>query len=860
MSPRTKTLALLATMTALALAVALGVLREGGSAVRAEAADAVVRPPRGPRRPAEAAAGGRADAAADRAGDRVSVVVPPTAPAEPAGASWDEGFDARALYGTVFDEDLGPVAGARCVLWRSGERSYEDYGPPLAECATNAEGRFRFPELDELTEYRLYVEVAGFLPVLESRRTGVDEEIALRAAAPIRGRVIDAASKAPLAGVRVSISGVLLDADGALQTEATSTTDDQGSYALDRACVDRVQRVAVLPPGGWRVVREFQVNPDKPDGYDVELQRGAPFALRLYDLDTNAPFAEQEVDLGNGVIVLTDARGLARLDAPGAADLNEGRIYVSANPEGMCRTTRMVTVPPGGLAEPLDLPILRGARVTGVVSDAEGAPVEGATVRARTRQRSLEGYDLPPGTAVRSSHGHVETDADGAFTVTGLLPGDREVRVSADHPEHPPATSDPFFLATAKAVHEVDLKLDGGATVEGTVTLNGEPVRARVWWRSRSADDGGNGSDASNDAGSYRLRGVAAGGVTLGASVATQQSWGGDDHTEEISVDAGQVLVHDLRIAKNRATISGRVRDASGAALAGVSVTGWANDEGRNDWHHVTDKTGADGTFGLAVDDTPGVSWSLWAGDGDRHASLSDVPVGASNLELVLPRTGKLRLEIVDEVTRASVQRFNLYWRERGSEEGFRSLSQGGRELSPGPDGVYEAELPVGTLDLRVSARSQGYAPADLPNVVVVEGGSGSTSLVALQKGVTVEITFVDLPADGARRRFTFVTEEQRAELERQRWSDYGGREIHGAQRAQPGPDGKAVLKAMLPGRYSVWQPPKGYVFEPDTFEVPPVDVHHAEIRCRYETDEEQQQRLGTGELNALGGLGYAGG
>ena len=90
------------------------------------------------------------------------------------------------------------------------------------------------------------------------------------------------------------------------------------------------------------------------------------------------------------------------------------------------------------------------------------------------------------------------------------------------------------------------------------------------------------------------------------------------------------------------------------------------------------------------------------------------------------------------------------------------------------------------------------------------------------------------------------MTDEQRAELQASRWSEYSNFEIRNAQRAEVGPDGKAVIKALAPGRYSFFQAPEGSVFDPAVIEVPPVDVHTAEVRWGGSTPRPRTRPRGT--------------
>ncbi len=856
MTPRSKTLVLALLLAGGAAAVWILFAGSAGRAVQAD--EHVVASPKARVELVDAAPekAETTDAPAEEDAGRgtVAVVADPDPIAAPA---WEEGFDALAVYGTVEDAETTPVAGAKLALYpRRGD--YDELGPPLDEVESNADGRFRFLGLEELEDYRVFVKAEGYLPVLTTRRTGVDKEITLRPAAPFGGRVTDAATGEPLEGVEISFNGTRQTDEG-LDRTTLAVTDAEGRYAFDYARVEGMQKVRIKRPAHMMEEREFQVQEGRPEGYDIELGAGVPLVVYVYDAETGAPVADREVQIASNVKVQTDAGGQAEIVSPDRKKLKEGKVYFYATLDGWCTTTRTVALPERGSMETIELPLVRGATVTGRVKNADGDAVADARVRVRNSNRRYEGLNLPSGTYVRSYNKEVRSDDAGRFEVRGVLPGSREVKVYASHDEYPREYSEPFYVASSRDAPEVDIELVKGARLEGRVTFNGEPIAAQVWWRLEKSS----GNTRSNDAGTYRMRGVKPGVVKVGAN--EDDGWWDDgEHSEEVWVEDDSTTVHDVKIERKRMLITGIVRDSAGEPIAGAQVNGWAEDEGsgNGEWYYAEAKSEPDGTFALKVNDVPGLMYEIWAWRGSRNVSHEAVPVGTEGVELVMPELGKLRLEVVDAVTREQVQRFNIYYRESGVDE-FRSLSQGGRYFSPGPDGFYDAELPVGTLDVRVCARSQGYLPSTLANIHVEEGAAPREARLALDKGVTVEFRFRGDPATAGQRppRFTVVHDEQRAEIGEGSggWNSFNSREVLNAQRMRPNEAGKATLKALAPGRYSFWKLSDKYELEPATFDVPPVDQHVVELSWKMKTKEKNEPKVDARSIELLSGLGYAG-
>lgn len=754
--------------------------------------------------------------------DRVALeeAAPPPTP-----AAWEEGFDEAAVYATVREEGEGPpIAGAEVALYPMQEDE-DELDQPLEVTTTNADGRFRFLGLDPLTSYQVFVTAEGFRPDLEGVSTGTDEDIELRPGATFGGRVLDANTTVPIEGAEVWI-WLENRGPGGIEDKLVSLTGADGAYTLEHARLDRLQDVWVRAPGRLAEKREFQVRPEGGAGYDILLEPGVGLVLAPYDVIDGAPLRDVELRLSNGLELATDGNGDLRLTSPGRNTLDEGVLQLDVRAEGWCRTSVRVDLAGHDRERTVAVPMYRGATLTGRVHDPEGDPIPGARVWLSNRNRSIPGVQLPERTWIRTARNRTRADDRGVFTLDGIVPGTREMRLTASAPDYPSGNVSNIALAGPETRTQ-DIELARGSLVVGTVSHNGEPVSARVSWRA----DQGSGSARSNDAGSYRLRGVRASLVKISADE-DDGMWSGRDEAEEVWIEDGTTTVHDIAITTNKARIAGIVRDSLGAPVAGVEVSGWAEDEGRGEWSYASDTTEADGTFTLSVVDAPGVTYQLWAQDGPRNANVANVPVGGEGIEIVLPMMGKIALEVVDALTRESVQGFRIYWREAGSD-GFRALRNGDREFSPGPDGVFEAELPAGQVDLRITARDQGYVAASLDNALVSEE-TPRRSRVEMDRGVTVEFTFRGAdPAISHKKlgRLTVISDTQLAELGGGGgWNSYDGREIRGAQRIRLDGEGRGVLKAMAPGSYTFLDPPDHAVFEPKRFDVPHVDVHTVTI------------------------------
>jgi protocatechuate 3,4-dioxygenase beta subunit len=139
----------------------------------------------------------------------------------------------------------------------------------------------------------------------------------------------------------------------------------------------------------------------------------------------------------------------------------------------------------------LEITLERGVRIEGVVVDASGRGVAGATVRVLSAESDAE-------------HGKQETSSSGAFAIAGLDVG--SYRLYAHTGRHRPRYEGPLSLPEHGQVRRVTIRLEEGRTLSGRVVdARGAPVvGAHV-----GAADEGSAFVSSDEQGRFELAGLA---------------------------------------------------------------------------------------------------------------------------------------------------------------------------------------------------------------------------------------------------------------------------------------------------------------------------------------------------------------
>ncbi len=230
-------------------------------------------------------------------------------------------------------------------------------------------------------------------------------------------------------------------------------------------------------------------------------------------------------------------------------------IYVRA---GAQAARQRVHVPPGARIElPIEL-AQKGVTVSGRVVDNTGAPVAGARVGfGRDHARELH-----PGLSAAT-----ETDSNGRYAITGVLPGDYVLFLLAER--H--ADSKRRVAIGTDDVPGVEFVIPKMAVLSGRVVDQaGNPVPgASVQIRFRVASSGFGASSAWATAdGSFHYKGL--------LSLAEHQIWAADDARGVASPELSTISSkesEDLKlIVAPGAYISGVVRTTGGTPAAGIHI------------------------------------------------------------------------------------------------------------------------------------------------------------------------------------------------------------------------------------------------------------------------------------------------
>lgn len=401
--------------------------------------------------------------------------------------------EGATVRGRVVDDQKQPVAGAAVEL-RPFERPNDPQFLKMmlkvrrVEAITDAAGQF---VAKGITGERLVVQAnkSGYTTAV---RFGVkldepDLVIEVKRGAIVRGKV--QIGDQPLSRFRVDTrtTDIPQPAD-AKPREGNQVADAEGSRRRQRPATDGNSRPTWSGPG-----RQGRTGTQ-------QLAEGQTMMGRGMNMDGNW----REVQAADGAFEL---RGIP-----------PGRVRVRIRADGyLDPASQEVDLQPGQTSDLLVFQLDAGTPVAGRVVDEAGKPVSDAQVTAY-KQRANSGnrgpfnfqvdpedFDFLALSAATNARSAI-SDSKGQFTVAALEVG--SYRFTARHPDLAKSSTKDVVVKAGVPTPEVEIRLDAGGGVEGTVTGYGMRPLADALMVAFSIQAGSMRSSTTDQAGFYRIDGL----------------------------------------------------------------------------------------------------------------------------------------------------------------------------------------------------------------------------------------------------------------------------------------------------------------------------------------------------------------
>nr|HEX4315995.1 carboxypeptidase regulatory-like domain-containing protein [Kofleriaceae bacterium] len=381
----------------------------------------------------------------------------------------------------------------------------------------------------------------GFVDASAAGSAPGELDLTLSPGGSLAGTVVDAATRAPVAGADVEAGG------------EHATSDAAGRFRLTKLEAGRYKPTATAF-GGYGEADESVLVPlgGAVDGVVIAVHPVAVVSGRVA-LATGAG-----CPAGDGRVWLQKSGGRA---AYSAETLDDGEIVLDGVVPGRYGVAVTCTgwvplVPYDDIVvadsdvEGVTWLVLAGATVTGHVTSRAGAPIADAQVGA-----------VGPADHMFTM---ARTDAAGAYTIRGVAVGPFEMVVRADGFVH--GGDRPKGFASLDAPARVDIVLDAGATIAGDVVDD-----AGVAIAGAEVDVDGDGESTS---GRCDGRGQFAISDLLGGHYGVHADLAGGSASGTVATDVAAGATAHVHVVATRATgeLTGTVRDAAGAPVADAYV------------------------------------------------------------------------------------------------------------------------------------------------------------------------------------------------------------------------------------------------------------------------------------------------
>lgn len=588
----------------------------------------------------------------------------------------------RIISGRVVDESGQPIPEAYVNVGPSMETAQLEAAEELGSVAaglrltmlyvdssarTDEDGRFSIDGLSGSVVWKADALAEGYTREESVVPPSGIVDFTLAPAFAIRGRVIDAETRQPVARFSVDVVRGGLDA-----WSRSPQNFSEGVFELVSEPPGVVTLVVSSDEHVRTVVNDIIVVANENEDLEILLHRGSSLSgvvrsaagpvqdasVVVFESYSNSAYASDgsfeelanslEDSVGLSMFerrrAVTDADGRFRLEglSPGP------RVVQVKHPSFITKSVEPVEVAEATHHDNFVIVLEAGGGIEGTVFDASGFPLAGAEVMAGSREQVLD---------------PVRADGLGIYRFEHVEPGEYVLAVGRSEEATLPNLMDyagfgdepdgTHVVVVAGAVTKQDLRLEKGGAITGIVRANGKPrkgVLVSIFRRGitlgplTQVDTNAKGRYVFEDIepGDYGLKFVAASGREL--------------HRATFSVAPGVVIEHDVELPD--AMLQGRVIDSDGDPISGVRLTAVAVADGSilgiddSDWviEMEPDATSdADGRFRIE-ELRPGDyrvvgKGTLWI---ENSVEVTVDAERGADVELRLSPGGSIRVQLVD--------------------------------------------------------------------------------------------------------------------------------------------------------------------------------------------------------------------
>ena len=429
-------------------------------------------------------------------------------------------------------------------------------------------------------------------------------------------------------------------------------------------------------------------------------------------------------------------------------DLGEGVKILDVSAGQLTKATLTdVKVTAGGVTDVGRIRLGSGGGVRGAVTSSDGAPVPGASVRAKSA--SLTDY---------GEGSRTQTDAQGSFELSGLQPG--KIDVTASHPSFADGYVAGVDVDPSKAPVDTKIVLHSGGRIEGTarkrdgtplsgVSVNVQavlPEGRNILWGFHATPVQADGSFAVDHvpAGHVRIL-LMSGTAAFSQSVQSTEADVRDGETTPVDFVSREILVSG-RITRSNVAAPGLHIDVTGnvESMMSMSFAGSEVPVAPIGPQHGKAVTADDGTYSLLLDTPGSYRASIESSDsktsfGTRQLDVPDAETFAFDADVGgAPLTGL----VVDKASEAPVAGAQVNSAPKAKGDG-----SSGRSTKTGADGRFQLEVAPG--DYTVSVGADGYAWS---HQEISVGDAGNDVRLVLSRGLSIRgrvVTASGQPAGG---------------------------------------------------------------------------------------------------------------